>query len=353
MALAHRHYSQYQHTNFPVGDKSIDLRNETIKSYLPTLWSRRGRWAQTEGYLDLEGLGLVGGPLCRRALLVILKALKKSENGSGVGHELKGQLQDALVNHTHHTPSPEHTMSKIFSHVARLIRKTGQHREMAYAMSDWFNCFAARNELDFESRFWYIVALDQLQTSMTGPLLSLLRQEPLTRAEVQLFCRYLGARGRKELQQLWKNHKFNGRPRPRRPIRVSADGVVLGGDVGLEDVIRRYNQDPDSIVLRFGRRHRRIPRHDFEADDDYSTDTESDTSGDDEYCPYAQCQPRVHDPSSFHPIHGLSHVAPRYCGHSPFMVTSGIVNTQLLEAGIPGHMQGRPSMIRGYSSPYS
>ncbi|KAI4260981.1 MAG: hypothetical protein L6R42_003813 [Xanthoria sp. 1 TBL-2021] len=345
MALAHRRNFWNQHTKFPVGKTSVTLPNEIIKSYLPALWSLKGRWAQTEGILDLEELGLVRGHSCRTALLVILKALRTSETSFGVANELKRQLDNA-ADQALRTPSPEHAMSKIFENVAWLIRKTGQHPEMAYATSEWFSRFAARHELDMESMFSYVIALDQLRATMTGPLRSLLRQEPLTRADIRIMCRHLRQKSSRELIRLWNEQNKNVRPRPRRSIHPSAERLVPGGALRLRDIERRYREDPDSIIVRLGRKHR-ASRNDFEIDDDYSTDTDTSDDDDDEYCPYAYGFPRVRDPSSFHPLPGLPHAPPRLCGPPPFMVPPGRCIPPLLEAG---PLPLRPQFGRFHSS---
>ncbi|KAI4265326.1 MAG: hypothetical protein L6R38_009502 [Xanthoria sp. 2 TBL-2021] len=329
MALARRRNSWHQHTNFPFGNASITLPNEIIKTYLPRLWSRARRRAQAEGYLDLEELGIVQGRYCHAALSVILRALKFSEAGRGVANELRRQLDRARADHAHHTPSLEYAMSRIFYNVAQLVRKTGPNQEMAYAMAEWFEAMAVDRYIHPEFLFIYIIALDGLRADMTGPLHTLLREAPMRSADVQIICERLRPITRKRLMSFWKDHIKIGRPR--RAILPRGNGLIEGGDVCWGDIVRSYEEDPNSIIVRLGRRHR-ASRNDRETDDDYSTDTDT-SEDDDEYCPYAYGFPRVHDPSSFHPLHGPLHAPPRLCGPPPFMIPLGRCIPPLLEAG--------------------
>ncbi|KAL9032131.1 MAG: hypothetical protein Q9180_006681 [Flavoplaca navasiana] len=175
-----RHRNSWYHTTFPLGNTSIRLPNDIIKSYLPILWRSYGRRALAKGYLDLEGLRIVQGPCCGTALTVLLRALEFSEAGHGVSSELKKQLDRSLTVHANnHRQPPELAMSKIFRNVATLVYKTGRNKEMAYAMAEWFAVFAAEHRIRTQGLVNYITALDRLGVDMKGPLHTLLREKRL------------------------------------------------------------------------------------------------------------------------------------------------------------------------------
>lgn len=349
MALAHRRNVWHEHTRFPFDDLSIALPNKIIKSYLPRLWKYTGVRARAEGFLDLEGRGIVQGRYSHAALAVILRALKFSEAGRGVSSELKSQLDRALADHAH-SPSFDHVMSRIFNNVAKLVCKTGHNKEMAYAMADWFQVYAAENYIHPESLFNYIIALDGLQADMTGPLHTLLREESLRSADVQIIWKYLRPITRKKLTSLWNDHIRT--VKPRRAIRAPGHGLIEAGDWSWGEIERRYREDPDPIIIRLGRRHRAL-RDDFDTDDDYWTDTDASSDDDGDYCPYAYGSPRVHDPSSFHPLPGPSHAPPRLCGPPRFMVQPGHCSPlPPMGAAHLGPLVARPAAPRrGYSYP--
>ncbi|KAI4277974.1 MAG: hypothetical protein LQ337_001357 [Flavoplaca oasis] len=349
MALP-RHRNSSYHTIFPLGDTSISLPNDIIKSYLPTLWRYYGRRALAKGYLDLEGLRIVQGPCCRTALSVLLRALEFSEAGHGVSSELKKQLDRSLTVHANHHQLPELAMSKIFRNVAILVYKTGQNKEMTYAMAEWFAVFAAEHRIRTQGLVNYITALDKLGADMKGPLHTLLRETRLRSSHVETICGKLRPSTRKSLRRLWRDQ--NRLHQPRRAILPPREDLIEGGDLCTRDIIRIHQDDPDSIVVRLGPRHR-IPRDDFETDDDYSTDTDTDTSDDDDdYCTNPDCWARVHDPSSFHPFNGLPFVPHHVNGLAPIMPPPPRhFGSPLMGAAHPGLTMARPPLRRGFSLP--
>ena len=348
MALA-RHRNSSYHTIFPLGNASVILPNDIIKSYLPSLWRCHGRRALAKGYLDLEGLRIVQGPCCRTALTVLLRALEFSEAGHGVSSELKKQLDRSLTVHAnnHHQP-PELAMSKIFRNVAILVYETGRNKEMAYAMAEWFAVFAAEHRIRTQGLVNYIKALDRLGADMKGPLHTLLREKRLSSSDVKFICRKLRPSTRKNLRMLWREQ--TRLYQPRRAILPPREDLIEGGDLSIRDIIRIHQDDPDSIVVRLGPRHR-IPRVDLETDDDCSTDTDTDTSDDDDdYCTDPDCRARVHDPSSFHPFNGLPFVPYHLNGIAPMMSPPRHFGSPLMGATHPGLM-ARPPLRRGFSLP--
>ncbi|KAL8782143.1 MAG: hypothetical protein Q9213_005647 [Squamulea squamosa] len=331
--------------DFPCGDKIITLPTEIIKSYLPRLWQSVGRWAKAEGWLDLEGLSIVQGRHCQKALHVILKALKKSQAGCGVASELKAQLDRVRADNANRAPSPEYTMSKIFSNVAKLVRKLGPHQEMAYAMTEWFAIFAAERLIHPESMFQYIIALDRLRVNMTGPLHALLQDYHWDAADIQLICESLRRPTGKRLISLWKDYKKQDSSR--RSALPPGRGLIEGGDICLRDILRQYRRDPDSIIVRVGSRNRKL-RDWYDSDDGYLTDT--DTIDDDEFRPYTLGPPRIRDPSSYHPFHGFPHV-PHPLQYPDFPAPPRRCSPLLLEADYPAPLPIRPSPMRVHSAP--
>ncbi|KAL8672843.1 MAG: hypothetical protein Q9168_002719 [Polycauliona sp. 1 TL-2023] len=349
MALALRGSSWHDTQFLLLGGSTIILPNETIKSYLPKLWRRYRDSAQARGYLDFQKLGYVRGPFTQDAARVVLKALQPSAFGDGVANELQNQLDNVLADRVHlHVELPKHTMSEIFGHVADLIRMTGRHREMAYAMSEWFTRLAARCEIDALSMFSYIDALDRLGTSMTGPLRALLGQARLTSRDVRFYRQNLRRRTVRELMELLKDYDMDGRRSPRRSMIPAAPGLIRGGDLSLEELALIHRENPDSILYRVGRgRRRKASRNNFETDDDYLTDSE--TSDDDDFCPHPHCNPRVHDPSSWHAPHGLPYIP--HCLDGSHMHPSMTFGPRLLDAPHPESMLARPGMRSASSDP--
>ncbi|KAL8711876.1 MAG: hypothetical protein Q9220_003820 [cf. Caloplaca sp. 1 TL-2023] len=246
-----------QRIELQVGHDSITLPKETIKSYLPRLWRRNGHQALASGYLDLTVLVETRGTAAQTALCVILRALKDLEE-SGVASELKAQLsmiEDRCAS--------ERSVRSIFHWIAKLLHPHGPlgcHREMVYAMSEWFSLHAAENTLEPEHIFAYIVALDWLQADMTGPLHSCLRQLSISPND----ARRLSAHGllrRKTVKKLYQlcqdDWKRNGHKRAL--VHSSSHRLIEGGDLTIEDIIRQYQKDPDSILINLRSNHRRHP----------------------------------------------------------------------------------------------
>ncbi|KAL8760809.1 MAG: hypothetical protein Q9184_003013, partial [Pyrenodesmia sp. 2 TL-2023] len=102
-----RRTRHYRSIDIPIGEEMLSLPNEIIKSYLPNLWQRQGRRAMATGYLNLERFLQGKGENARMALSIILHALEASETGSGVGSELKTQLEGERKFCAMHAEDPE------------------------------------------------------------------------------------------------------------------------------------------------------------------------------------------------------------------------------------------------------
>ncbi|KAL8733778.1 MAG: hypothetical protein Q9181_003472 [Wetmoreana brouardii] len=255
----------------------VSLPKEKVKSYLPRLWQLHGELASVEGFLDLGPFFAVRNEKTRIALEVILNALEDSEAGHGVASELKTQLDDARSSYA------EPTMSSIFKAVADSLRQFGRHQEMAYAMSEWFTVHAAEEYIPPEIMFRYVVALDRLRADMTAPLHSFLRHVRLSSADLRSPStrRSLRPKTLKKLRTLWKDHR-----KDLQPARHAQGRLIAGGDLDLEEVVRLYRHNPDSILADTGLTKHLRRTHDFDEGDLYSS--LSDAFDDHDICGCAQ-----------------------------------------------------------------
>ncbi|KAI4178080.1 MAG: hypothetical protein LQ346_007572 [Caloplaca aetnensis] len=274
MALRHRGHG-FRSIEILLGEETIRLPNEIIRTYLPNLWRYSGRRATIRGIINLERV-MEGKPESKRlALSIILRALEASKTDRGVASELKLQLHLAHDRHVMNHPDPERAMCITFSNVVKLLEPRsllGRNEELAYALSEWFTTLAAENILQQGTVIHYVKALDRLRAEMTGPVLALLRCDV---RDSHLQC---WTRARCFRQTTLRKMRSLMASRPRQGLSLPNHGLVRGGDVDPLDVLDLYMHDPDSIMI-----DPRYLRPNRVYDGGYSTSDSASDSEDDFY----------------------------------------------------------------------
>ncbi|KAL9016648.1 MAG: hypothetical protein Q9185_006021 [Variospora sp. 1 TL-2023] len=329
----------------PIGRDVVYLPKEIIRSYLPDLWRRNGRYAMRTGYLELPRFGVRDNQQTRIALFIVLRALEASATDGGVASELRTHLDFARRDCTLGGPNPERAMCRIFCNVATLLRPGhafGRHTEMAYAMSGWFTDLAAEGELHEDTLLKYVIALDWLQAEMTAPLFCFLKQ-----VDVRLIdLRHWNDDGLfrsttlKKMKNLVKN-------RPRIATLATGGHLVRGGDLHLKEIMDQWKRDPNSIIVEFP------PERSRWADDGYSDHSDySGTDLDEGYYtttppPFSPCVP-LRDPAPFRPRQCGSLLAPCERGWNPHAPMNLVRSPSSMLLGAPAVV--RPGLPRYHTT---
>ncbi|KAL8929297.1 MAG: hypothetical protein Q9208_001380 [Pyrenodesmia sp. 3 TL-2023] len=266
MALRHR-ARPFTWVEISVGQETISLPNEIIKTYLPNLWRRQSGRLMASGNINLERLAQGERRNVRLALSIILNALEAAKANHGVASELRWQLHEAWSNHATDDMDPEQEMCTTFCDVVELLKPGsafGSNDEMTYALSEWFTTLAAEGDLHPRTMFRYVKALDRLRTDMTGPVLALLRCYDFRQSDLQRWTRrrFFRPATLKKLRSLMRS-------RPREGSVAPIHGLIRGGDLDPEQIWDLSQVDPDSIIIDLDRLNRigYAPYSDSESED--------------------------------------------------------------------------------------
>ncbi|KAL8693241.1 MAG: hypothetical protein Q9218_001914 [Villophora microphyllina] len=248
MAAQHRVRSPKE-ISFVLDHTEVEaLPRATVRLYLRRLWRSQVAFISATGYIDLNVVVIRANAHAGIAMGILFDALADPGTDFGVATKLKSRL-DVEASRYAHTMAPEHIMLRKFTNLARILHAFSGHQELKYAMSEWFTIYAAETVLSGDTLFEYVLALDDLEVDMTGPLHALLRRTRISPSVWQSIqhSRRLRPKTSRKLFYLVKDQQ-----KKTQSARHVEGGLITGGDLRPEDIIEHWLNDPESVLIDLG-----------------------------------------------------------------------------------------------------